>query len=421
MAHYDAGDVIIPGNQIWITTYSGGNSENIFHLVRSFDIYESLDNFSLCADFYVADGIELSNYLPVGGEERIIFSMQTPDRKLCSYNFLVESVQGMKSNDQSNLKLYKLQCVTQDFFKNKTMLYTKRYTNMEYQDAIAEIVNNDLGSSKPIEIEPTKGFFDYVVNSVRPFQTIEILCERAVSKQFKSSKYVFYEDHEKYRFVTLEYLVKERKSKAESFEFFYDTANRQADYEKVINVRNILSYETVAQGDSMNRITKGGSRIQVREFDILHGDYFKKFEYVNSGQHTDFEKLDNVADLHSDAWNADAEGNPGKSLMVLKDGSRPDMKHNETIHYKRPYEQKVFQYGVRIRVYGDTSLMVGDVVKLRLPDISGVTKAPPDQQIYSGNYLVKTVRHMCQKRESGEYEHYMILDLRKSNLKKALG
>lgn len=421
MKDYDAGDVEVLGNMIMITTFTGGNPQNIFHLVRAFDIYESIDNFTLTADFYVADGIELMNYLPIGGEERIYLTIQTPQRKACSYKFLVESVQGMKSNDQSNTKYYKLRCVTDDFFKNTSLLYTKRYKEMEYQAAVKEVIDVDLGGYKNVEVEPTKGIFDYTVNSVRPFQTIELLTERAVSASNKGTNFYFYEDNESYRFVTIEYLYEQRKGKADSFEFVYDTSNRQADYESVINVRNVLSYETLTQGSSMSKVVSGASRNQVREFDLLHGDYFKKYEYINSGMHTDFKKVDNTPDLNSAAWNSAAEVKPGKSVMVFKDSTRPDMKHNEFIHYKRAFEQKVFQYGLRLRVYGDTSLMVGDIINLKMPEITGMTKEPPQQEIYSGKYFVKEIRHMCEKKENGEFEHYMILDVRKSNLKRALG
>jgi hypothetical protein len=275
--------------------------------------------------------------------------------------------------------------------------------------------------SKDVEVEPTLGFFDYTVNSVRPLQTMELLTERAVSSKHKSSKFYFYEDNEKYRFVTLEYLYAQRQPKAESFEYFYDTSNRQADYEKVINVRNVLSYETLTQGASMSKIVKGALRNQVREFDILHGDYYKKYEYINSSMHTEFQNVDGPSDLNSAAWNAAAEVKPGRSVMVFKDSTRPEMKHNEYIHYTRAFEEKVFQYGLRLRVYGDTSLLVGDIINLKMPEISGLTIDPPEQQIYSGKYFVKEIRHMFNKKENGEYDHYMILDVRKSNLKKAVG
>ena len=57
-----------------------------------------------------------------------------------------------------------------------------------------------------------------------------------------------------------------------------------------------------------------------------------------------------------------------------------------------------------------------------LPEISGVTVNPPEQQIYSGNYLVLTVNNTYEKEgETGRYNHFQTLELIKTNLKKSLG
>ena len=103
----DASHVDIVGDEIILKTFSGGNKLNIKNLVKSFDIYESLDNYTIAADFYIAEGIELMNEFPLGGEETIELTIQTPSRKALTYKFFVESIQGLTTNDMSNLRQYK--------------------------------------------------------------------------------------------------------------------------------------------------------------------------------------------------------------------------------------------------------------------------------------------------------------------------
>jgi hypothetical protein len=418
---YDVSDVIITGDQILLFDFKKTKFQNIYNLVKSVDIYESLNNYTLQADFYIADGIELLNYFPIAGEEHILLSFETPSRAMITYEFFVTSIVAQKSNDQSNLKTYILRCVTKDYLKNSHTLFSKRYTNMDYDAALNTVIKQDLKSSKPLNVESTKGKFDYVVNGVRPLQVVNLITERAVSAKYKSSFFVFYEDNQGYHFTTIEKLIEERKSGAADKEFVYDTSNRLNDYEKVINFRNILSYETLTQGTTVDKVKSGAFKNQVREFDISTGDYYNKYEYVNPSDQMSFQKTDNVFDFNSDAFNAEVIDMPATSKMVLKDGKRPDMKHNEVIHMKRAFFDRIQQYGLRIRVYGDTSIRVGDIIKASLPDISGVTVEPEQQKIYSENYIIIGLKHILDQKVNAKFEHYMILDIRKPNMFTAIG
>jgi len=94
------------------------------------------------------------------------------------------------------------------------------------------------------------------------------------------------------------------------------------------------------------------------------------------------------------------------------------MEHNRQLHWKRPFQEKISQYGVTIRVYGDTNILVGDMVKLDIPEITGTTEPPKKQEIFSNNYIIFNQRQMLRKRPDGRFSYFMTLDLRKPNLHK---
>ena len=411
----DASHVDIVGDQIILTTFSGGNKLNIRNHVKSFDIFESLDNYTIQADFYIAEGIELMNEFPLGGEENIELTIQTPQRKALTYKFFVESVQALTTNDMSNLRMYKLRCVTKDYLRNSFKVITRRYKDMLYHDALNEVIVKDLGAEIPlITKETTKGMFDYVCNNVRPFQIVDLIKERAVSAEGNmSSVFVFYQDNEGYHFQTVEKLIEERKGGAKAF--FYDTSNRNSPHEKVINVRNILSYETTGQGSSIVKVTRGAMRNQIREFDFWRGTYWPMKEYNNQSDHMIFKKTDDPHDFNSGDYNGFTMELPGITRMAVKDGTRPEMEHNKNIHYQRPFMERMTQMTVRIRVYGDTNIRVGDVLKLNFPEISGLTREPKQNKIFSENYIVTNLKHRCDQRENNVFEHFMVMDVAKPN------
>ena len=74
----DAGSVEL--DSIKITTFTGGNPQEISHLVTAVDIFESLDNYTIVCDIMVTEGIELMNFLPIGAEEKVTFKIKTPAR-----------------------------------------------------------------------------------------------------------------------------------------------------------------------------------------------------------------------------------------------------------------------------------------------------------------------------------------------------
>lgn len=414
---YDVATTLFPNKEIMLYSFDKSKKLNIFPQVKSINIFEDLENFSMVAEFFITDGIDLLNNFPLGGEEIIELTFQTPERRAVSYEFLVESVQGLITNEMGNLNSYKLQCVTKDYLKNASTVFTRRYRDLKYHEALAECIMTDLGGEVSlVTLEETKGMFDYVVNNKRPFQVVDLIKERAVSAEGnKSSAFFFYQDVDGYHFTTAEKLIKDRKGGAPQKKFFYDVANKGSAYDKVINVRNILAFSRNVAGSSVNKVFSGAIRNQFREFDIMKGSYFLVGEYVNSSDHSQFEVTDDNNDFNSAAYNSSVENLPSITRMVVKDGLRPEMEHNKSLHYQRAFIERMKQSGVAIKSYGDTDIRVGDVIELDIPEITGTTEAPPTAGIFSKNYIVTSINHTLEQRSNGAFEHFIIMQCAKPN------
>lgn len=411
----DVGDVKV--SEIMLYNFNMTKELNIYPQVKGIDIFESVDSYSVVGELYIADGIDLINNFPIGGEEIITVTLETPERTEITYEFMVESIAGMSINAMGNTKSYKLRCVTRDFLKNAATIFTRRYTGLKYHEALAECIMTDLESEVQLaSLEDTKGKFDYVVNGVRPFQVIDLIKERAVSNEGnKSSTFVFYQDRDGYHFETIERLIKDRKEEASEKTFYYDTSNRAADSHKVINARNILTYDVLTQGSSIDKVKNGAMRTQYREFNFTRGTYYILNEYNNSTDHAVFEATDDAYDFNSADFNEFTSATPAVTKMLVRDGMRPEMEHNRNLHYQRAFIQRLKQYVVRIKVYGDTGIRVGDVVNLQIPETVGTTAEPKISERFAENYIVLNLKHHLQKKKDGEFEHFLIMDCAKPN------
>lgn len=422
MSVREVGTIEIVGNNIWLMPFNKGNQVNIYPQVQSIDIYESMEVNSLTCSIAISDTVELYTTVPIAGEEFVQFAIKTPGRGVRTYEFFVESVQHLRFDERSMRRDYVLVCTTEDFLKNSFKQFTKRYKDKPYDQAVTECVKTDWGATKDVETESTEGIFDYVVNRLRPLQVIDIISERAVSSENKSSKFVFFEDHKKYQWKTIEKLIDERKGTAEANKFVIDISTQANDYGKDQNYKNILDYTVTTQGNSVDLVRRGGMRNQVREFNMKFGDYYQDYEYDNTGMFSQYKKTDANIDVHSKDFSSYVCERSAASKMVFKDPFRPDMKHNENIHYKRPFVEKYADYSVKIRVYNNTDIRLADFVKLEIPELSGVTKEPNPAKIWTGNYQIAAMRIAIQRSEYMDniFKGYMTFDLRKPNAHDAL-
>jgi hypothetical protein len=391
---------------------------NISNFVQTIDIYESLDNQTIQADFFIVEGIDLISTFPIIAEEHIDLSFSSNDNKTISFSFFVQSIELNRTNTMGNKRSYVLRCVTNDFLKNSFTTFSKRYKDIGYDTAIKNVISNQLKSEKSVFVENTLGKFDYMVNRLRPLQVIDLISDLASSKENKSSLFYFYEDNSRYNFVTIDYLIKQRIETANERNFYYEPAMIAGDMEKKLAYRNILSYQITTQGNNVEKLKSGSMRNRINQFDISTGDYYHSIEYINSLYGGNFLIGGNDVDFNSEAFNNFAGSSLAYSKLLVMDTLRREEQpfNLEQEVFKRAYKIKINQFNVNMRIYGDTDIMVGDVINMNVKEFSG-TDENPDQKLTSGPYFIYSLRHHLVKDENGDkFMYNMIFDLKKPNL-----
>jgi hypothetical protein len=391
---------------------------NISNFVQTIDIYESLDNQTIQADFFMVEGVDLISTFPIIGEEHIELSFSSNDNKTLSFSFFLQSIELNRTNVMGNKRSYVLRCVTQDYIKNSFTTFSKRYKDIGYNTAIKSILSEQLKSEKSVFVENTLGRFDFMVNGLRPLQVVDLIRALAISKENSSSLFYFYEDSSGYNFVTIDHLIKQRIETANERNFYYEPAMIAGDMEKKLAYRNILSYQITTHGSNVEKLKSGSMRNRINQFDISTGDYYHSIEYINSLYGGNFLIGGNDVDFNSEAFNNFAGSSLAYSkLLVMDTLRREEQSFNlEQEVFKRAYKIKINQFNVNMRIYGDTDIMVGDVINVNVKEFSG-TDENPDQKLTSGPYFIYSLRHHISKTENGDKLMYnMVFDLKKPNL-----
>ena len=406
-----------------MTSLGGGGSINIFNIVTSFDIYESIYANVICADFVFADGVGLIMSFPIIGEEKITIEMETPGVEGTTYNFYTTEVVALSDNSDATLRSYVVRAVSAEFHSNMWKQYSHRYLE-KYAICVEEAFLRLNPTKKPLEIEKPQGAFDWLVRESRPLQVLDLMKERALAPpNHKSSHYVFFEDKYNFKFVTTEYLAEKYKGDiggkdpiaGDSKEFWLHNKKWQSSAE-LPNKKTILAFENISIGSDVDKISSAQLNSTTRSFDIKHG-IVKVFCHEEAGySYIPFDG-GGVRPQNTEKWRALYNAKPARRFFLFKDTFRKQDRHEEAIGPRRAYSNLLERNAVKIRIYGRTDITAGMMVRLNLPYVSGfqTKKDEPwvqkyEDPLFGDNYMVVELKHqIAMDTKSKEYSHYMVM------------
>ena len=126
--------------------------------------------------------------------------------------------------------------------------------------------------------------------------------------------------------------------------------------------------------------------------------------------------IDNKNTLNiSDSAVQEFAKNPTFNFFIPKDGNRNDNFLEDMMGAKQAFLKLFNSNYVRVYIPGDSSIKVGDVIELNLPQASGTTNVKSDDNLVGGNYIISRMRHNLTT--SGKAKHYISMDCNKVGLK----
>lgn len=383
--------------------------------VQHIDFYESILSPVLFCDLTVSDSIGLLQSFPIIGEEYVSIVMQTPGARgaPATLLFRVNQVKDKVVNENLKSCTYTIQLVSAEVVRNASRMITLPYENT-IDNVIQSIVRDELGTQKPVHVDHTIGIEKGTITRMEPFKAIDFLRRKAVSAQYKSSSWVFYESRDGYFFTTIERLMDEgAKAIATGHsdkEFFFDASRKESV--SSVTIRNILAYNQISFADTVSKIQSGGISNEVAEFDIMTGSVRK----VKSDPQQQFKTADGSASapLNTSGFIGNHSKTTAATRFVTVSSDRPDTQLAERISQSATFTQAITQNIVQVHVYGDTEIKLGDVIKCSFPSASGSDDDKGVSRLDSGNYLVAKIRHMIINGDRPS--HSMALELIKGNL-----
>lgn len=195
----------------------GGESWDIRHLVREFNLYESLDQDHLRLDLVMEDSLSLMARMPIIGEETLSLAFKTPSEAPDSYNYrtIVLSMQIVNCQKlqytNTRSEAFKLEFVSGSRIQNQKAI-VQDLLQGPISGMISQVGQTYLGLSSggggqdSLTVDPTIGNHSFVIPSLSPFETIHFLAGEAQAADL-GSNYLFFHGCEGAKFTTSETLL----------------------------------------------------------------------------------------------------------------------------------------------------------------------------------------------------------------------
>ena len=396
---------------------SSGARKEISALITEINIYQSLDSPYMSGHLMINDSDDISSTLPFIGNERLLFKVNTPGRFPIDFNHYHAVAYNVKkrthSSDRSQVVL--LDFTSLDNFRNTYKKVSKAFKG-EISSMVETILRNPkhLGSSKPINIEKTLGIRKFVIPNVPPYVAINILKEEAISAEERSAHYVFYENQLGYHFRSLDSLLGKRKEQAvaakETYIYHHPssaTAGESARQNPAGALETILDWEIHDNTNSFLNMKNGMYSSTLLTHDIFNKN-LQKYEYNYSRTHasrnTSYQnggpvvpdiKLNDEDPLTEQYNSRTYLHSTGKSLF--EEGG---VIHNNSDNWLQEsvarYVERVSHFTLKIETYGNTDLMVGDMINVIIPSNKPLYESGSGSidHFLSGRYMITNINHL---------------------------
>ena len=379
--------------------HTSGKVIDLTGYVEQLDIFESVKSPSIFAKMLVVDTIGMADNLLIGHSDVEIeyVSYSGPGTSVPTlFKLKILSVLGAAAGPSNKYKKYTVSMASQEFIKSSSINITENFNNTSHDEMIKQVLGY-LKTEKPLSIESTKGIDSIPVSKMKPFQAIDKIRQRAVSKSEKSSAYCFYENNKGYTFATIEKIIAEGKKDPSVAKgdrnFRLDTVGRNTFADS--DWRTILAHEHVKMENILEMIAHGGLKNNTWAFNLSSGQYelvaFNKKDNDNEFNLNPeaLNLLQTISDEYGSGTDQDSSGS--QSLIPILDNR--ELQRVEKQSYLRAYTLKLLSNMMNIHIHGDSVLSAGSVIHIDFPVISDITEQKSNKLI-SGNYIITQIRHI---------------------------
>lgn len=357
-------------------------------------VYEDLQAPVLYAEIELRDGINIVQRFPIVGEELVELEFVSPGLPVpASYFFAVFSVKNISADSNAQMASYVLRCVSVEQLRSASRMSQIAVASGTYSDVVKDLLVRELQTTKKAYIEPTRGVMGNVVPKLKPLAAIDYLRKMAISTSSATSAFVFFENQLGFHFRTVENLIEESRKKPIK-EFIY-VANVMSSKEGAANSqRNIIKYEIISRTDTVDQIQKGVLNNVVSGYDLISKEVRSTphdlSQAIGSFVTTDQKARSTV----SRSTQLEYGQQPNDTFFIPYDSSKGEIYRDLSFAARRAYTTLLNQTVVRVMLHGDTTMVAGDLIDIKFPDVSSTTDTQKPDAFTAGKYLIVRLRHI---------------------------
>ena len=397
--------------------------------ITEINVFEDLFRHAITGNIVITDTKEFINKFPIVGQERLTIKIKTPSEdfkkedlfegeifEFLERRFVVNKVQS-RDGIASGAQVYELKFISEHALVNSTKKISKSYVNVKSNigDMVEDLLTNDLGIPKhKVFVEPTLGSRSILMQNINPHTFIQNLTKEAISKEDGSPNYVYYENKNGVFFRTIQHMYKQ-KSRGQ---FHFGDKGTDEDYVggdvdsgKVIqSYRRILDM-SLANGHDLLLNAHAGmmggnviehnfyhKKLETKKYNYLDDKYYKKYDRIEGGISQRMYTADALGDASAD----DIENTNTSVIPISKSGDVdmsfelrkiPNKRFDAILERQSRFLEITEGIKIKMDTHGYTGLAVGDVITVNVNTIGGDDEDGNIVGFYSGDYLVKELRH----------------------------
>ena len=387
---------------------SSGVSIDISRIALEVNIYQSLFKHYLRCEVNIGDSLNIGNILTgndkenipggwTGGEMLSIAYRENTDPSKDSevpvkrHMFvLYEMSDRIKNNDFS--EQYRIQGISLESFVTIPQKIRKSFGG-EKGNTISNMIKsicNEYVFPKPVsdiyakshirktvEVDETLGLERYVIPSLTVDETINFLADEADSAEHYPY-FVFYEDSNGFKFKNVPDLIRNAKKDLPTFFYFMSNYFEATDNEdvKYEDQYKIIDFSVEKTSNILDNTANGLYKAKNIKLDIINKkvttsifDYQKEkdnFETLQKGYHS---------------------GSVGSDDVILSLSTKDNLRDK-----KNSFKRQIFNNVMDVSIPGDSSLNVGDVIKLNFYINNTIIEDHGLDKQLSGKYIIANLR-----------------------------
>ena len=431
--YQNAGDYTLDGVLI---IGSSGEKINVISQVRELNIYQSIDSPYMSGNIMIADAQGVAEILPFLGQERLLFSLQTPSQKgtvdFNEYNAIIYNVE-TRFHTSDRKQTLVLNWTSLEHYKNIRTKISASFDGM-ISDIVEQILTDSdyLETNKPIHIELTKNIRQYVIPNLNPFQAIELLRKEAVSAEEQSPHFLFYENPDGFHFRTLDSLIGSQGDLSVDHKRTYRFEPPQENEPPVDTAATILHWEVEDNTNNFLSTKLGMFGSTLYYHDILHKN-IQKFEFDYTKDSFAIRNSTNQEDKKSGSLVSQGTIDKKKTITEFPDSKifvhptagesdytlGSDNNAEEWLQESISRELEREYFTLKIETYGNTDVMAGDMINVIIPSnkpLSVSSAKDAFDPILSGRYLITSLYHKVTPTDSN---HTMVMTIMKDSVSRA--